>query len=202
MEAIKKFYEDYICLNLKDYPSIALDVEINKLLFFLAIGLCVACFILNYFQSNVSLFLRKLLRAEAFSEENAKTLKDLGLNDNRVLAGLIKKDSGIIKKAVSVIGMKRLTYEEYRAAELERKRTKKEKSGEKTPKDISTVEIDLNEAKFYISDDKRSYAEHAYKNNNGSVIKTLLYSVLILAFYLLIVFLMPSLLTAVNSILT
>ena len=131
MEAIKNFYEDYICLNLKDYPSIALDVEINKLLFFLAIGLCVACFILNYFQSNVSLFLRKLLRANAFSEENAKTLKDLGLNDNRVLAGLIKKDSGIIKKAVSVIGMKRLTYEEYRAAELERKRAKKKRAEKK-----------------------------------------------------------------------
>ena len=117
MSFFEKLYNDYICLNLGDYPNIGVNFEINKLLIFVFIGLCVACFIIGKNQANVSLLLKKLMRAEAFGEDNGKTLAELGLSDNKSVKTLIEKNSGVIKKVVSVKGIKKMTYEEYIEAE-------------------------------------------------------------------------------------
>ena len=198
MEAIKNFYRNYICLNLNEFKNLSADLEINKVLFFLALGICAACFVLNYYQSVISLFLKKLIRAEA-TAENAKTLSDLGLKENKTLKKLILKDSGVIKRAVTVIGLKRLTFEEYKNAEAQFKQAKKEKC-----KDVirpSVVEINFDEAEFYMTDEQRAYADHAYKTNDGSVVKTSLYCLLIIALYFVAVFLMPSILSAISNML-
>lgn len=199
MEAIKNFYRNYICLNLNEFENLSADLEINKVLFFLALGICAACFVLNYYQSVISLFLKKLIRAEA-TAENAKTLSDLGLKENKTLKKLILKDGGVLKRAVSVIGLKKLTFEEYKEAEARFKQAKKEKS-EKGITKPSALEINFDEAKFYMTEEQRAYADHAYKTNDGSIIKTSLYCLLIIALYFVAVFLMPSILSAINNML-
>ena len=201
MKFFTDFYEKYLCLNVDDYLKLGFDLEINKLILVLSVGLCIACFYISFIQSNISLFLKKLIRSEAFSEEKSKTLGELGLSDNKTLRRLILKDSGVIKKAVSVLGIKKLTYEEYVEAEKAKKEAKKNKSSDPS-KSVSSVNIDFNVAKFYIQQDNRAYADHAFTVNNSSIVKTLLYCVLILSFTLTFIFLMPSLLGAVGSIIS
>ena len=62
------------------------------------------------------------------------------------------------------------------------------------------LKIDPKSSQIYISEDKREYAEHAFSTNNGSAVKTVLSCVLILSFYLILVFLMPTMLSYLNSI--
>ena len=101
MEAIKNFYRNYICLNLNEFENLSADLEINKVLFFLALGICAACFVLNYYQSVISLFLKKLIRAEA-TAENAKTLSDLGLKENKTLK--LPYDEAMLRRFVRTNG--------------------------------------------------------------------------------------------------
>ena len=195
----KNFFENYISLNLKDYPALGFNFEINKFLIFLSLGLCIACVFISYTQSTIAIFIKKLIRTEAFSEENAKTLSELGLGESKILKKLIMKDSGAIKKAVSVLGIKKLTYEEYVEAEKAKKEAKKRgESG--TSGSVSLVSIDFSSAKFYINKDNKSYAEHAFMINNTSKIRTCLYCVLIFAFTFALIMLMPSLVEALNSV--
>jgi hypothetical protein len=200
MSFFEKLYNDYICLNLGDYPNIGVNFEINKLLIFVFIGLCVACFIIGKNQANVSLLLKKLMRAEAFGEDNGKTLAELGLSDNKSVKTLIEKNSGVIKKVVSVKGIKKMTYEEYIEAEKQRREAKKNKQSNPGISDV--ISINFDEAKFYISPDMRSYAEHSFRANDGSVLKTSLYCVIIMVFFIALMAIMPSLLEAINSILS
>ena len=48
--------------DVEAYGNIGINFEINKLLIFVFIGLCVACFIIGKNQANVSLLLKKLMR--------------------------------------------------------------------------------------------------------------------------------------------
>ena len=209
MKFLKEIYSKFFSLNLNDYANIGVNLEINKLLFFVFLGLCVACFIINYNQSVVALILKKLLRAEAHSEENAKTLSDLGLKESKTAKRLILKNSGSISRIISVCGIKKLTYEEYIEAEKQRKLQKKNKNkisknkeeGDSSNLSGANIENDVLSAKLYIPEDKKELAIRTYTNNSSSVIKTALYCVLLFAFYLALAFTMPSLLDAVNSIL-
>lgn len=214
MNFFKKIYIKYFSVNLNDYPNIKVDFEINKFLFFVALGLCFACFLINYYQLNISVLIKKLIRLEAFSEDKGKTLKELGLADHKPTKNLLLKNSGIIKKVVAVVGRKNLTYEEYIAAEKQKKASKKKSSfaidskennnsditAEKSTETKDTAdEIDFSIAKLYIIPEMREYAEHSMKNGS-SHIKTALYCVLILVFFIALVLLMPSLLVLVNNI--
>ncbi len=203
MNFLKNFYNEYLCLTLEDYPNIGIDIQINKILILLFLGLCVACLVISYNQSNVSLLLKKMIRAEAYGENNAKTMSELGLDKNKAVSTLILKGSGAISKIISVVGVKKQTYEEHLKAENIKKKAKRLSPEEKKNllDSIKTPEIDLTQAKFYINEDKKAYAEHTFLTNNGSLIKTVLCCVLILTFGFALILAMPSLLSAVNSML-
>ncbi len=214
MDFFRKIYVKYFSVNLNDYSNIGIDFEINKLLFFVAIGLCAACIFINYYQGNISVLLKKLIRLEAFSKDKSKTLKDIGLADHKPTKNLILKNSGIIKKVVAVVGRKTLTYEDYIAAEKQKKAAKRrlvskvecdaqetsDSQKNSSVNEISSAEqIDFSVARLYIIPEMREYAEHSLKSGT-SPIKTALYCVLILAFFVVLVLTMPSLLTLINNI--
>ena len=180
-----------------------MDFEINKLLFFIFLFLCCACFVINYYNSHVSLIIKKLMRLSAFSEDTGKTVAELGLSDSKISKDILTKRSGVISKIVYVVGMKKISYEEYVETE------KKKKLLSKLPKEERESELskinsalsgitDIETAKFYIPDDMRQYAERTYKNKNGSILKTALLCLLIMVFYLVLASLMPSILTAID----
>ena len=212
MDYLKKLYAKYFSVNLKDYSNINIDLEINQVLFFLALGLCAACIFINYYQGNISLLFKKLIRLEAFSEEKSNTLKDLGLKDHKPTKILLIKNSGSIKRVINVVGRKRLTYEEFIESEKEKKQSKKHlisKSSDensaydnnsrptKTSENLQS-EIDFETAKIYIIPEMREYAEHAIKSGT-SPIKTALYCILICSFFVVLIISMPTILTIVNN---
>lgn len=210
MDDIKTFYNDYICLNIKDYFENGSDLQINKLLLFVFLGLCVACFIINHTNSYISLLIRKLTRSEAFSEENSKTLSELNIGDSKPIKRLLSKNSNVIKKTivfVNVKGLNNITYEKYVDLQKEKKLAKKLPKKESIKKlteinDFLNQKINFYEAKFYISPDMKDYAENFSKSKGGSLPKTIMYCILILLFYFILVLIMPSLLSFIKSYIT
>ena len=211
MDYLKKLYTKYFSVNLKDY-NIDIDFEINKFIFFIAIGLCVACIFINYYQRNTSLVLKKLIRLDAFSEDSAKTLAELRLSENKAVKTLILKNSGAIKKVIGVVGRKKLSYEEYLTIEKQKKTKKKQstsvkKESENTDtSDIETrskenniAELDFSTAKVYILPEMREYAERAIRFDS-SPIKTALYCVMIFSFFMVLILTMPYILNAASGL--
>ena len=207
MEFFKKIYTKYFSVNLKDYSNIGINFEINKFLLLIALGLCVACIFINYYQGNISLLLKKLSRLEAFSEEKSKTLKELGLQNHNPTKRLILRDSGVIKKVVCIVGRKRLTYEEYIAAEKQKNKTKKRLVSKSDDENCSENQnqpktdeiIDFSKARIYIIPEMRDYAEHSLKNG-ASPVRAALYCVMIFAFFAILIVSMPSILSLINSL--
>jgi hypothetical protein len=158
MNLLKDFYNDFICLNLKDYKNIGIDFEINKLILLFFSALIVGCIIVSINQMNLTLLLRKLMKIEAYSESSAKTLSQLGLADNAGIRSLITKNDGRISKIIAVVGIKRQTYEEYIEAEQKRKEARRLPPAERKAvlESLSAIEIDASNAKIYIPEDKES----------------------------------------------
>ena len=203
MDLIKDFYNDFICLNLKDYKNIGIDVEINKLILLFFGALIISCIIVSINQMNLTLLIRKLMKIEAYTEESAKTLSELGLTDNAGIKSLVNKNDGRISKIIAVVGIKRQTYEKYIEAERKRKEARRLPPAERKAvlDSLSVGEIDASNAKIYIPEDKKEYASYVYSSGNGSVVKTVLSCTLILVVAVAIILLMPTLLSLLNNIL-
>ena len=203
MDLIKDFYNDFICLNLKDYKNIGIDVEINKLILLFFGALIIGCIIVSINQMNLTLLIRKLMKIEAYTEESAKTLSELGLADNAGIKSLVNKNDGRISKIIAVVGIKRQTYEEYMEAERKRKEARRLPPADRKAvlDSLSVGEIDASNAKIYIPEDKKEYASYVYSSGNGSVLKTVLSCTLILVVAVAIILLMPTLLSLLNNIL-
>lgn len=208
----KAFYEKYLCLNLKDYFGDGFDLEINKLLIFIFLGLCIASVVINVSQATVALMLKKLLRLEAFGEEKAKTLKELRLADNKMLRYMLKSRGGQLKRLLRAAGEKVVTYEEYIAAEEAKKLAKRAKKTAKREEkalldskngnsdEITVASDEAEDTRYYIPEESRDYATHYLERNNSSGINAALSCVTLLAVLVGLIFLMPSLLEGIKII--
>ncbi len=269
---LKEFYHKYIELNLKDYPNIGLDLEINKLLFFVFLALIAASVFASYIQASIALMVKKLLRTSSFNEESSKTLADLGLDKHKTLKFALTRATGSAALIIREVGKRTPTYEEYMDIERREKEQKKEKKKQKranrpsflsslkkldsinsqpaskesnsisvapeaitkestnvatAPEKIAEASItpegsadtacakeavsakellrraapDFDTAKFYIPSDMEERALRYYNTKQGSVVKTVLSCLGLLAFYIALVFLMPTALSALSSLL-
>ena len=190
---IKTYIEDYLSLNLKDYENIGIDLEISKLMIFVLIGLCISFFVIDWHRGYMQLAIKKLFRHEAVSEESAKTLSELGLSRSWSVKWALTHDTRL-SKIVKRVGAPEYTYEEYMAlmkAERERK-----KRGEKPKKE----KVDLNHARFYISEKWRDEAKNIAENYSSSVVKTALFSLMFIIIFVCITLVMPEILHFINSL--
>ena len=202
MQLLKDFYTKYFELNLNDYPNIAINLEINKIIAVLFIGLCIASVFLSIKQAKISLLLRKLMRAEAYSTDTAKKLPELNLAGNKGIYSIITSSSGVISKLIAVVGQKKLTYEEYVALEKKKRDERKLPPKERTNIADSSPEFPgIDDISIYIPEEQRDYAMRFYEMNTGSPIKTVLGCLLILLIAAALILLMPSLLSALNGML-
>ena len=124
MNFLKKIYNEYICVRLSDYKGFESDLQINKLLFFVFLGLCAACVIITYYNGTTALVLKKLVRIGAFGEEKGKTLSELGLGSSRAVKRVLSNKSGSVKHLILQAGAKKLSYEEYTELENSKKELK------------------------------------------------------------------------------
>ena len=96
------FYQKYFLINLNDYSNIGIDLEINKLLFIVALAIILATLAISLIRSTMHIALGRMVRKEALSEESAMTLDELGINYFAVRAAL--KDDGMLRKMISRVG--------------------------------------------------------------------------------------------------
>ena len=190
MSDFSAFYKKYVELNLKSYFEI--DFEINKLVILLTIALVIACIVISRRQNAEALILKKLLRAEAISEENAKSASELGLAENRLAISILSSSSGYFKTLVSRVGEKKMSYEDYKALENER-RSLSPKERRAAYKSDST--LDIKNEKFYISKSLEEKAKRVFFKNTTSPLKTALFCILIVSVGAAVFFLMPEILS-------
>lgn len=206
MNLFETFYSKYLTINLSDYDNIGISLQINVIVLAMTAGLCIGCIILHMRQSAIYTLFKKLVRIEAYGKENATTLKSLGLSDKRYRQTLTSR-YGRLKQAITVIGERKQTYEEYQASLKSRG---KEKPEESTAEEGATTEAESvsvyendglisAEASFYVPEDQQDLAAHILERNSTSIIKTVLSCTLILAIGLTLFFTMPLILSALNS---
>ena len=175
--------KEYLSVNLNEYENIGINFEINKFLLLCAAALCVAAFYVSYKHSIIVNTIKQLIRHNATDEESAKTLSELGLADS----GGIRKaifSSTRLRKMITVIGEVRPTYEEYVAAQKEKKK-------------IATA--DPLAVRIYIPAEAMDRAKHVYNTYNTSLVRTLLACVMFIAFAVCLIFIMPELLVFING---
>ena len=175
--------KEYLSVNLNNYENIGINFEINKFILLCAVALCVVAFYVNYRRALMVNIVKQLLRKNAISEESAKTLAELRLDSSRGIKKAICTSSQL-RRLISIVGESRPTYEEYVEAQKEKKKI--------DSPDPSTVRI-------YIRAESMDRAKHIYNTYNVSIFNTLLACVLIIAFGVCLVFVMPEILTLINS---
>lgn len=180
-----KLLYDFFFLNLKDYPNIGIDFEINVFLLVLTLALCVSFFFVNHHRSMMQTIVKQLTRHEATDEDSAKTLTELGLGRAFVLKWALSRP-GLLTRIIGRVGEKSYTYEEYVALS-------KKKGGLKEEK------IDFNEARFYIRESGAERAKLILENYGTSLPRAILYCVLFLVLYVCIALSMPEILSLIDS---
>lgn len=207
MNFFKKFYKDFICVKLSDYAAFDSDLQINKLLFFVSLGLIAACLVISYHNGVATLVLKKLIRIEAFGEENSKTLADLNLGDSRAVKTLLRHKQGAIKSIILTKEAKSLTYEEYTELEKSKKmlrgldREEKKKKLSEINEKLSPT-LDFEKDAFYIPKDKKDAAERFISDKSTTFTMGLVYSGIILISYVALALLMPTLLSWISGIIS
>jgi hypothetical protein len=190
MSELSVFYKKYVELNLKDYFNI--DFPINKLVILLTLALIAASVFISYRQNLEATILKKLLRAEAVGDENAKTASELRLLDNKGAIRLLSSPVGYLKTMVFRTGAGKLSYEEYIAKEKDLKKMPKWERKSAARLD-STFNIETE--RFYLLPEAVEKAKRVFYKNTTSPLKTVLFSVMIAAVGTAIFFLMPTILS-------
>jgi len=190
--SLREFYEAYLCLNLKDFPNLKVDFEINKFLTIILFGIIAAIIMINYTRSAIYLTASKMIRHEAIGEENAKTLAELGLDNGRIKRCI--STTSQLKAVISRVGEEKISYEEYIAREKERKKTRS-----KAP---IIEKIDFATAKFYIKRDGVGAARELGFKSRSILLNTVLFCVLSVIIFVCLIFLMPEILRFLNNILS
>ena len=205
MKFFKKIYRNYVCVKLSDYKGFESELQINKLLFFVFLGLAVACLIINAHNNSVSVLLKKLTRIGAFGEEKSKKLSDLGLGSSRAIKRVLTSKSGVVKHLIAQKGVVPLSYEEYTELERSKKRLRGLKRSEKNQK-ITEIEkklsgeINFETAEFYIPENMKEASERFISEKSTTLAKGFVYAFLVLAFYVGVMFFMPTLLDWISKL--
>ena len=180
-----KFFVDFFWLNLNKYENIKIDFPINAFLFFLAIAICVASIVITLYRAGLQKLIKQLTRLLAQDEKNARTLAELGLEKSLIVKLALSRE-GRLTRLVGRVGETVLTYEEAVELSKQKKKSKPER-------------IDFATARFYIRPGKTDEAKNIIENYGTSMVRTVLYCVLVIALYVCIALLMPEILTLINA---
>ena len=187
----------YMSTNLKDYPNIGFDMKICWILLALTVGIICAAILVTVERNNMISLVKKLTRVEANDENSAKTLKELSLDN--VVVRLLLKSSGRLKRLVKLVGEKEYTYEEYIA--LTKKKKKKKGEGVKEESEKSVNKIDFTKARFYLADINSDETKNLTEARKSPIINTVLFCIFLLCLFVCLMFLMPTILSAIDNFL-
>ena len=133
-------FKKYVLLNLSDYDSFSgFDFYITLFLWLLTACLCVGVFIMNTRKNNTVRIVKQILRHGARTEEQAKTLSDLGLDASFGTRRLLS-DGTRMSRFVKRAGAKPVTYEEY-IQSLKKKKKRPTRAASMSARDIRAQKL-------------------------------------------------------------
>lgn len=178
------FYLRYIDINLESYGNIGVDFEINKFLLIFMFVIIAASVAINYNRWVIITTVKRLVRHESFSEDTAKTLSELHLRSRGVVGAL--KNNGQLTRIVRRVGESSTSYDEYIKL-IGKKGYKEEK-------------IDYDTTRFHIREEFIQDAKLLSLKSDITRLGTLLLCILIFAMFMCVFFLMPEILSLVNTL--
>ena len=210
---IIEIYNRFFLINLNEFPNIGIDLQINKVLFCFLIGIIVTTIVVNFRTATNSALIKKLLRHEANDKDSAKTLDELKINTAATrmtlsatggrLAKIIVRDDGT--ETQSEENNEEQVSEEPKNIRESDSVSRNEESAENKSKIKRKKEldekIDFSKARFYLSDDYLDDAKKIAEAEGASVLNTVLCCVLMIAIYVSVMFLMPSILEFIDGFL-
>ena len=176
---LKKLYS----VDLADYFSVGTSFRINQLLFFVSIGLAIACVMLYLKKRAISSLIKRFLRHEIFTEETAKTKAELGIKNQLFLRDVL--DTGELASHVACVGRKKMTYEEFL-------KNAKKKKKDRAPED--------DNARYYLPQENREQVRHIYERDSSSPVRLVLSLILLFAGFFALEALMPTILSFASGI--
>ena len=193
------FYETYFSPDFSGYKYINLgnnNTTLAQLLFGLAIGAIIACIINYVYKQKLGIFIRKLLKNEAFSPENAYTLEELGLKKKRLLRRSLSSIHSPIRKLVACTGAPDLLAEA--RADTDRYKIQPKEGGffKRFMNYISPEKrerVDFKKAAWYIPEEKKYRAEVRFEKGESGV-KLAVYIILLVIFPFACIRALPSVL--------
>ena len=182
IDTLKKCF----AINLSDYDNINFSLEINKVVLGACIALILGIVFLNLYRSNMRITVVQLTRHKARDEESAKTLRELGLANSRVIKKLLSGDN-TLTKVVARVGALEYDYETYKAMD------KKER--------LEAERIDFENARFYISESGATRAAFIAERYTSTLFGTILSCAFIAIICICIIVCMPGILDVVDGLL-
>ncbi len=179
-----KIFKECFSTNLNEYDNIGINLEINKVILVAFTALIVGVIFFNFYRRNIKLAVSQLIRHGAKSEDNAKTLGEIGLTNFAPIRRMLLGEN-LLTRIVARVGEKRYEYNEYKAL------TKEEK------KKISTV--DFATAKFYIREDKLYLADEVATRYGASRLNTVIACVFAAIVCVCLIACMPGILNVINN---
>ncbi|MBR5449275.1 MAG: hypothetical protein IKV43_04720, partial [Clostridia bacterium] len=92
---MKEFYTRFFFINTNEYYNLGGDLWINILLLILLPIVLLILISYHLVRNNTFLIVKRLLKRDATSEDNAKKLKDLGLEDRKIIKWMLSGDGQI-----------------------------------------------------------------------------------------------------------
>lgn len=172
--------------NLNDYENINFDLEINKVIIGSAIVLMIGIIIFSIRRANIRRIVMQLIRYGAFSQDDAKTVKELGFDKSTVIKTLLSGDNQLTR-VVSRIGEKEYNYDEY--IKLDKK--------QREALDV----IDFENERFYIKPEKKDRARNIVDRYITSIPRVVAVCVFVLIIAFCFVTCMPGILETINNML-
>ena len=182
MGVFKSYIKNYFLLDLADYFDIGGSFYINAMLFILFAAFIGAMLVTNHYRRAMHLTVKQLYRHRAFDADSAKTLIEIGLQQNRTVKRFLSRD-GQLKAVVCRVGERRYTYEEYLEAV----------KGGKMPDD----KIDFSSARFYLLDKDSPRVRRIFDGYNVGAVQSAAYAVLYLAIFVGVSLVMPEILAGI-----
>lgn len=181
-EVIKRCFN----INLNDYENINFDLEINKVIAGASIVLMIAIVLFHIRRGNIRNAVMQLIRHGAFSEENAKTVKELGVEGSSIIKALLSGDNQLTK-VVARVGEKQYSYEEY--VKLDKK--------EKEAIDLVDFEVE----RFYVREGMKDRAWQIVDRYVTSVPRTVAVCIFVSIITFCIIACMPGVLQMIDNLL-
>lgn len=181
---MKEFYERFLVIRLSDYPGLGINSDLNIVIIIAALAalLCITAVVMNIKIQRISEVIKRMLRVDATSPENAKTFAELKFTSERLFRLILNDKES--REIIKTVGEKSYSYDEYAALQKQKYDFKKD--------------IDIKEIRFYIPSESLASAEKLIMRRAG-ILQILLYCVAIFAIAALLVIFLPEILRLIAS---